>query len=120
MSDFNQRNICFTKGISCSYANNHGDCESSACIAEGLLKDDIVPMEKTSMTNGEALERIKKDFYFDEEGLDKYPESRGCKLAIDLAKQALEKQIPKPVVQSTVDYPRCPECGCYVGINTQE
>ena len=72
------------------------------------------------MTNGEALERIKKDFYFDEEGLDKFPESRNCKCAIDLAKQALEKQIPKPVVLSTVDYPRCPVCGGYVSIDMEE
>lgn len=72
------------------------------------------------MTNGEALERIKNDFYFDEEGLDKFPESRNCKCAIDLAKQALEKQIPKPVVWSTTDYPRCPVCGRYVGIDIQE
>lgn len=72
------------------------------------------------MTNGEALEQIKKDFYFDEEGLEKYPESRNCKCAIDLAKQALEKQIPKPVVQSTDDCTRCPMCGGYVGIDIEE
>ena len=72
------------------------------------------------MTNGEALERIKKGFYFDEEGLDEFPEARNCKCAIDLAKQALEKQIPKPVVQSTDDCTRCPVCGGYVGIDMEE
>lgn len=72
------------------------------------------------MTNGEALERIKKDFYFDEEGFEKYPDSINCKYAIDLAKLALKKQIPMPVVQSTDDCTRCPVCGCYVGINMEE
>lgn len=72
------------------------------------------------MTNGEALELFKKEFYFDEEGLDKYPESRDCKCAIALAKLALEKQILKPVVQSTDDCTRCPVCGGYVGIDMEE
>lgn len=72
------------------------------------------------MTNGEALEKIKKEFYFDEAGMNEYPEARDCKLAIDLAKLALEKQIPKPVVQSTNDCARCPVCGGYVGIDIEE
>lgn len=72
------------------------------------------------MTNGEALERIKKDFYFDEEGLEKYSDSINCKYAIDLAKLAIKKQIPMPVVWSNTDYPRCPVCGHYVGVEAQE
>lgn len=82
------------------------------------------------MTNGEALEQIKKDFYFDEEGLEKFPESRDCKCAIDLAMVALEKQIPKPVVRSAgyschsitqnIENCYCPVCNYSVDINLEE
>lgn len=119
MSDFEQRNICFTKGITCSHATNHGGCESSACIAQGLLKDDIVPMEETNMTNGEALEEIKRNVWYNEDSLKKHKELRDNRDAINLAMRALEKQIPKPVVQSTEDC-RCPVCGSYVGIDMDE
>lgn len=66
------------------------------------------------MTNGEALEQIKQNNYFNEDLLKKHKE------AIDLAEAALEKQIPKPVVQSTDDCTRCPVCGGYVGIDIEE
>lgn len=72
------------------------------------------------MTNGEALEQIKQNIWFKEDLLKKHKELRDYKEAVDLAKQALEKQIPKHVVLSTVDYPRCPVCGGYVGIDIEE
>lgn len=72
------------------------------------------------MTNGEALETIKKEYVFDEYVFEEYPEARDCKCAIDIAKIAIEKQIPKPVVQSTDDCTRCPVCGGYVGIDIEE
>lgn len=72
------------------------------------------------MTNGEALEQIKKNIWFKEDMLKKHKELRDYKEAVDLAKQALEKQIPKPVVQSADDCARCPVCGGYVGIDIEE
>ena len=72
------------------------------------------------MTNGEALEQIKKNIWFKEDMLKKHKELRDYKEAVDLAMQALEKQIPKPVVQSTDDCTRCPVCGGYVGIDIEE
>lgn len=72
------------------------------------------------MTNGEALEQIKHHIWFNEDSLKKHKELRDYKEAVDLAKQALEKQIPKPVVQSTDDCSRCPVCGGYVGIDIEE
>ena len=73
------------------------------------------------MTNGEALEQIKQNNYFNEDMLKKHKELRDYKEeAIDLAKKALEKQIPKPVIQSTDDCSRCPVCGGYVGIDMEE
>ena len=72
------------------------------------------------MTNGEALEQIKKNIWFKEDMLKKHKELRDYKEAVDLAEVALEKQIPKPVVQSTDDCTRCPVCGGYVGINIEE
>ena len=72
------------------------------------------------MTNGEALEQIKKNIWFKEDMLKKHKELRDYKEAVDLAMQALEKQIPKPVVQSTDGCTRCPVCGGYVGIDMEE
>ena len=72
------------------------------------------------MTNGEALEKIKQNIWFKEDMLKKHKELRDYKEAVDLAMQALEKQIPKPVVQSTDDCTRCPMCGGYVGIDIEE
>lgn len=72
------------------------------------------------MTNGEALEQIKQNNYFNENMLKKHKEMRYYKEAVELAEVALEKQIPKPVVQSTDDCTRCPVCGGYVGIDIVE
>lgn len=72
------------------------------------------------MTNGEALEQIKQNIWFKGNLLKKHKELRDYKEAVDIAMQALEKQIQKPVVLSTVDYPRCPVCRRYVGIDIEE
>ena len=72
------------------------------------------------MTNGEALEQIKQNNYFNEDMLKKHKVMRDYKNAIEFAMVALEKQIPKLVVQSTDDCARCPVCGGYVGIDIEE
>lgn len=72
------------------------------------------------MTNGEALEQIKQNIWFKGNLLKKHKELRDYKEAVDIAMQALEKQIQKPVVLSTVDYPRCPVCRRYVCIDIEE
>ena len=72
------------------------------------------------MTNGEALELLKRNVWYNEDSLKKHKELRNYKEANDLSIVALEKQILKPVVWSNTDYPRCPVCGHYVGVEVQE
>ena len=82
------------------------------------------------MTNGEALEQIKKNIWFKEDMLKKHKELRDYKEAVDLAEVALEKQIPKPVLRSAgyschpitqnIENCYCPVCNYSVDINLEE
>lgn len=82
------------------------------------------------MTNGEALELIKKNDYFNEDSLKKHKELRDYKEANDLSIIALGKQIPKPVVRNVgcdcypitrnIESCYCPACGYHIDINLEE